>query len=171
MANTIVDLDREALELHPGGIHTFTMRGSPVLREGKWMRTLATTDDLWLHVKIYAADGERKPHRHNLEDHSFVVLQGRATFEFDDGAQVELGPYDGVMIPRGARYQFDACGDGNLVMLRIGAGHAPGPRGIGDLPHDYELFRGATADEVRARAQAADPPAVVEGQTWPDQVK
>jgi mannose-6-phosphate isomerase-like protein (cupin superfamily) len=138
--NTIVELDPSAVEYHPGGTHVFSMRGSPVLKEGKWMRTLSTTEDLWLHVKIYAAGGERKLHRHVAEDHSFVVLQGGAMFEFDDGARVHVGPYDGVMIPRGARYCFAAEGSENLVMLRVGAGHAPGSRGIGDLPHDPQLL-------------------------------
>lgn len=166
MANTIVGLDRSGIEYHPGGAHTFSLRGSPVLRDGKWMRTLATTDDLWLHVKIYAGGGERRLHRHMEEDHSFVVLQGGAIFEFEDGVSIHVGPYDGVMIPRGAGYKFAADSDENLVMLRIGAGHAPGPRDPADLPIDPQLY-GGRVPEPPASPSAESLSDVIEGPSWP----
>jgi mannose-6-phosphate isomerase-like protein (cupin superfamily) len=75
-----------------------------------------------MHVKVYAEGGENDLHAHPREDHAFVVLEGAARFFDGSGRAVDLAPYDGVLVPRGALYRFCNAGDGNLVMLRVGAG-------------------------------------------------
>ena len=81
-------------------------------------------------------------HAHVHEDHSFIVLEGEATFHFDseDNARVlglpsgrepaprVLKPYEGVMLPKGTYYRFESTGDGNLVMLRVGAAQPGSPK-------------------------------------------
>jgi mannose-6-phosphate isomerase-like protein (cupin superfamily) len=103
-------------------VATFTMLGTPLLSEGQSQTLIALAPQLWLHAKVYARGGERVLHAHPNEDHAFFLLQGRATFETERGEPFEVGPYEGVMIPRGVRYAFECVGDDALVILRIGSG-------------------------------------------------
>jgi hypothetical protein len=42
---------------------------------------------------------------------------------FDEkGNELEIRQYQGVMIPKGAYYRYLNTGDGNLVVVRVGAG-------------------------------------------------
>jgi mannose-6-phosphate isomerase-like protein (cupin superfamily) len=100
----------------------FSMRNLPLLEGGATMDLLGLSPLMWAHSKVYSAGGENAQHSHDTEDHLFFVLQGRATFDFADGSAVEVGPFEGVMLPRGTRYKFQAHeADGNLVLLRVGA--------------------------------------------------
>jgi mannose-6-phosphate isomerase-like protein (cupin superfamily) len=103
-------------------VATFTVLGTPLLAEGQSQTLIALAPQLWLHAKVYAKGGERVLHSHEKEDHAFFLLLGRARFESEKGATYELGPYEGIMIPRGVSYAFESIGDDALVILRIGAG-------------------------------------------------
>jgi hypothetical protein len=50
------------------------------LPKGRTDTPLAASDKMWVVLKTYAADGENGLHAHPNEDHTFVVLQGEATF-------------------------------------------------------------------------------------------
>ena len=100
----------------------FSMRGKPLLSSGASYDALSSSENLWLSVKVYSSGGENALHYHSREDHAFVVLQGRATFYFDDGSTMEALPFEGVMLPRNAVYRFEAGEEENLVLLRIGGG-------------------------------------------------
>ena len=95
---------------------------TPLLAEGRSDETVAKTDLLKLRLKVYASGGENVLHFHPYEDHSFVVLQGEATFHIgtEDTVKV-LTKYEGVMIPREVCYWFVSSAPENLVMLRSGA--------------------------------------------------
>ena len=102
---------------------------APLLRTGVRDHPMFDSDLLWCHLKIYAEGGENDLHAHPKEDHAFLVLEGSARFENGAGEELPVGKFDGVFVPRGALYRFTNSGEGNLVMLRIGAGsnsHAPG---------------------------------------------
>jgi mannose-6-phosphate isomerase-like protein (cupin superfamily) len=99
----------------------FSLR-TPLLADGRSDTTVAQTDLLRLRLKVYASGGENVMHFHPHEDHSFVVLQGEATFHIGtDDAVTVLTTYNGVMIPRGVSYWFQSSAPENLVMLRAGA--------------------------------------------------
>ena len=49
-------------------------------------------------------------------------MQGKATFTFNDGRTQIVGQYEGVMLPKNAKYKFEADEAENLVMLRVGGG-------------------------------------------------
>jgi mannose-6-phosphate isomerase-like protein (cupin superfamily) len=101
--------------------HFFSLR-TPLLADGRSDTTVAQTDLLRLRLKVYASGGENVMHFHPHEDHSFVVLQGEATFHIGtDDAVTVLTAYNGVMIPRGVSYWFQSSATENLVMLRAGA--------------------------------------------------
>jgi mannose-6-phosphate isomerase-like protein (cupin superfamily) len=49
-------------------------------QQGRTDTPLAASDKMGVVLKTYAADGENGLHAHPNEDHTFVVLQGEATF-------------------------------------------------------------------------------------------
>ena len=58
--------------------------------------------------QVYASGGENALHAHHGEDHAFIVLQGKATFTFGDGRTQVVSLHQGVMIPKGVEYKFEA---------------------------------------------------------------
>jgi mannose-6-phosphate isomerase-like protein (cupin superfamily) len=130
------------------GATKYSMRGLPQLSQGASFDALATAENLWLSVKVYSSGGENALHVHTVEDHSFVVLQGRATFYFGDGSTCEALQYEGVMIPKGTAYRFQASEEENLVLLRIGGAQRK-TKGISELQkHGTPIeLKGSTFDE------------------------
>src|SRR6476620_5430948 len=100
----------------------FSMRNTPLLQQGTIYDPLATAENLWVNLKVYASGGENALHSHGGEDHAFIVLQGKATLTFGDGSTSVVGQYEGVMIPRNGLFKFVADETENLVMLRVGGG-------------------------------------------------
>lgn len=100
----------------------FSMRNLPLLEQGTTYDPLATAENLWLAMKVYASGGENALHSHGGEDHAFIVMQGKATFTFGDGRTQVVGLHEGVMIPKNVLYKFEADEAENLVLMRVGAG-------------------------------------------------
>lgn len=100
----------------------FSMRNVPLLEQGTTYDSLATAENLWVAIKVYASGGENALHAHGGEDHAFVILQGKATFTFGDGRTKVVGKNEGVMLPKHVQYKFEADEAENLVMLRVGGG-------------------------------------------------
>jgi mannose-6-phosphate isomerase-like protein (cupin superfamily) len=105
----------------PAEASYFSLTGQ-LLAQGREDTALAETDLLKLRLKVYAAGGENAMHMHPYEDHSFIVLQGHATFRIgtDDNVKV-LNKNEGVMLPRRVPYWFQSSAPENLVMIRLGA--------------------------------------------------
>jgi mannose-6-phosphate isomerase-like protein (cupin superfamily) len=101
---------------------TFRLR-TPLLDQGRLDTVLANTDMMQVRIKVYAEGGENALHTHLAEDHTFVILQGKARFYDRQGVTGELGRYEGILLPRGAFYKFESCGDEPLVLLRVGSKH------------------------------------------------
>jgi len=97
----------------------FKVRGK-LLEQGRTDTPLAATDNLTIRLKIYASGGENELHAHPFEDHSFVILQGLAEFYGPEGEAIKLGAHEGIMLPKGNLYWFNATSEEPLVMLRIG---------------------------------------------------
>ena len=110
----------------------FSMRNLPLLEQGTSYDPLATAENLWVNIKVYASGGENALHSHGGEDHSFIILQGKATFTFGDGRTSVVGKHEGVMIPKNVKYRFEADEAENLVMLRVGGGERKA-KGLDDL--------------------------------------
>lgn len=127
----------------------FSMRNLPLLEQGTTYDPLATAENLWLSIKVYASGGENALHAHGGEDHAFIVLQGKATFTFGDGRTAVVGKYEGVMIPKNALYKFQADESENLVLLRVGGG-ARKLSGLNDLT------RFGTPKDILAQTTFAD---------------
>ena len=103
---------------------------TPYLAQGRTTDVRARTDLMTITAKVYAEGGENAMHHHPHEDHSFIVLEGEATFhiELDENTKV-VSRYEGVMLPKGVNYWFQSTGGQNLVMIRVGASYPGEKRG------------------------------------------
>ena len=89
--------------------------------------TVATVNDY--DVRVVRTEGEFARHSHPETDELFVVLGGRLTIRLDDG-EVELGPGQLYVVPRGVSHQ-PVSPDGATVLLlepsaTVNTGDAPG---------------------------------------------
>ena len=92
-----------------------------MLDQGRTDTVLAATEDLSVRLKIYASGGENELHTHVDEDHVFILLQGSARFYGPENDTVDVKAYQGIMMPKGILYRFQATSNKEcLVMLRIG---------------------------------------------------
>ena len=98
----------------------FRMR-SQLLNQGNTELPLAVGDNLWLKIKVYAQGGENHLHAHPYQDHSFIVLDGKACFHGPRGEKKTLRANDGIFLPAGSYYWFEQIGKDPLVVLRLGA--------------------------------------------------
>jgi len=95
---------------------------TPYLIQGRTTDMRSRTDLLTITMKVYAEGGENAMHCHPYEDHTFIVVEGQATFHLGSDENVRvLDKYEGVMLPKGAFYWFESSGNENLVMIRAGA--------------------------------------------------
>ena len=117
---------------------------------------MAETDMMQVRVKVYAQGGENALHTHLDQDHTFVVLQGEARFWDETGDTKVFERNEGIMLPRGAYYRFESCGDVPLVMLRVAA--RTGPRtGDDRIAPDGHPLPGHSEENFHAE------PVVIEG--------
>jgi mannose-6-phosphate isomerase-like protein (cupin superfamily) len=91
-----------------------------LLDQGRSNTYLAETDNMWATLKVYASGGENGLHTHPNEDHMFVVMQGTACFYGPNDETVNLGKYQGIMLPAGAYYKFQSTSEEPLVLMRVG---------------------------------------------------
>ena len=91
-----------------------------MLEQGRTNTHLARTENMWATLKVYASGGENGLHTHPHEDHTFIVLQGKARYYDADGGYVDVAKHEGIMLPAGAYYWFEAISKEPLVLLRIG---------------------------------------------------
>jgi quercetin dioxygenase-like cupin family protein len=130
------------------GATSFSMLGTSLLSDGASFDGLAAAENLWLSLKVYSSGGENAFHRHSVEDHAFVVMQGRGTFHFPDGTKKIVERFQGVMLPKGVAYRFEADPAENLVLLRVGGAQRK-TEGVGDLDKGHGApaeLRGTTFD-------------------------
>jgi mannose-6-phosphate isomerase-like protein (cupin superfamily) len=98
----------------------FRMR-TQLVDAGNTELPLAVGDNLWIKIKVYAEGGENHLHAHPYQDHSFIVLDGKACFHGPRGERRTLKRNDGVFLPAGSYYWFEQVGEHPLVVLRLGA--------------------------------------------------
>lgn len=110
-------LDKFAKHTEP----TIFTLGARLPTQGRADMPVAGTENMSVVLKAYASGGENEVHAHPYEDHFFLVLQGSAHFYNHKRDIGTIGRNQGVMIPRGAYYMFEAGIEEPLVMLRVGA--------------------------------------------------
>lgn len=102
-----------------------------------WSPRIAATVDEY-EVKLAKLDGEFVWHRHEDADELFLVTAGRLLLRFRDGDDVELGPGDLLVVPRGVEHLPVAPEESHVVLFeRRGVrntGDAGGERTVDPRP-------------------------------------
>jgi mannose-6-phosphate isomerase-like protein (cupin superfamily) len=91
-----------------------------LLKQGRTTDLVSNTDNMRVHLKVYASGGENGLHNHTDEDHFHLVLEGSAVFYGPRGEEVNCNRYEAVMLPAGSFYRFNATSEEPLVLLRVG---------------------------------------------------
>jgi quercetin dioxygenase-like cupin family protein len=143
---------RQTSQVSKNEATTFSLRGAPLLKKGATMESVGLADNLWAHVKIYSCGGENGLHKHDKEDHVFLVLQGKAIFEFGDGSKKVAAPFEGVFLPRGTLYRFQADPADNLVMFRVGGAQVTNPADVDSRFKMPRELMGARTDKESREA-------------------
>ena len=124
--DAIVNKGAYAKGASSGGIKPTTFRlRAQLLDQGRSNTYLADTKNMWATLKVYASGGENGLHAHPNEDHMFVIMQGSARFYDQDGGHKDLSTHEGIMIPAGAYYWFEATSKDPLVLMRVGSRIGP----------------------------------------------
>jgi quercetin dioxygenase-like cupin family protein len=125
----------------------FKMRAQ-MLEQGRTNTLLARTENMWATLKVYASGGENGLHTHPNEDHTFFVLQGKARYYDADGGYTDVGRHEGIMLPAGAYYWFEAISKEPLVLVRVGCKVGPQDAG-GRLNAQGEPMPGDSKENKR----------------------
>lgn len=91
-----------------------------LLKQGRTNTPLGATDNMWATLKVYASGGENGLHTHTNQDHTFLVLQGSARFYDENGNTHDVNKLEGIMLPAGAYYWFEATSKEELILFRVG---------------------------------------------------
>lgn len=110
---------REAMVAKSPPPQPFRLRAE-MLKQGRSNQVVADTGNMWVNLKVYASGGENGLHNHTDQDHFHLVLQGSARFYGPRGETLDCGPYEGIMLPSGSFYRFNATSKEPLVLLRVG---------------------------------------------------
>lgn len=92
------------------------------LKHNRALVPLAKTDTLLSMVQVFkASGGEQELHMHTAMDGFWFVLAGRVRFYTEGDVLVaELGKHEGILVPAGAKYWFEAVGEGEpLELLQV----------------------------------------------------
>lgn len=100
----------------------------PEMRTKKTFVKLARTDRMMAYVQVLSSGGENNLHSHGHLDGFWMVLKGRARF-YGDGDKLlgDLGPHEGILLPRNFRYWFESASPEPLELLQIEAADIPMP--------------------------------------------
>jgi mannose-6-phosphate isomerase-like protein (cupin superfamily) len=103
-------------------VSVFGYESPATLERPKGIARLCRSDIIYSSVQMLEEGGENNLHAHSAQDGVWIVLRGRARFYGkDDALLAELGPLQGVHIPRGFYYWFEKAGDERLEILQVEA--------------------------------------------------
>jgi mannose-6-phosphate isomerase-like protein (cupin superfamily) len=71
-----------------------------------WNQSLCRVNDCVARLGVF--EGEFHWHKHDREDELFFVLEGRLHLDVEGGRSVELGPRQGMVVPRGVVHRTRA---------------------------------------------------------------
>lgn len=94
---------------------------SPHLKGKRAIVPLVNNERLMGLIQVFKpGGGEREFHSHSAMDGLWFVLKGRARF-YGAGEEpvADLGPFDGIFVPRHTAYWFESSGDEMLEILQL----------------------------------------------------
>ena len=89
---------------------TFKLK-TPHIDGGRSHIPLAKTEHMTIGLNYYIPGRKNKLHTHPGEDHTFVVMDGQATFYNKDHQPTVLNKGEGIMLPENHYYYFQSTGD------------------------------------------------------------
>ena len=91
--------------------------------DGKALVRLAQSNIMFSAIQIIEDGGDNNLHSHAAMDGLWFVLTGRARFygTTEDIIIAELGPHEGIFIPRDYPYWFEKIGEDQLQLLQVEA--------------------------------------------------
>ena len=119
----------------------------PELINGKARIGLGKTGMITASVQFLQDGGDNNLHAHSAEDEAFLILTGRVRF-YGKGDEViaELGPNQGIVIPRKFPYWFESASDEVLTIFKVGA---EDPR----FTNERLNYEGLTAQQIARGAE------------------
>lgn len=141
-------------ELAKSARPTFFRMRTQLLDAGNTELPLAVGDNLWIKIKVYAQGGENHLHAHPYQDHSFIVLDGKACFHGPRGERRVLKRNEGVFLPAGSYYWFEQIGKEPLVVLRLGANKPGGHPDTRVMPDGSWQVRRGRAEVFKSKDAA-----------------
>lgn len=86
------------------------------LSDHPWFnRTLCTVNSTAVRIGVF--NGEFHWHAHDNEDEFFFVLDGALEIELEGRAPMHLGPFEGVVVPKGVRHRPKAPNGATVLMV------------------------------------------------------
>jgi mannose-6-phosphate isomerase-like protein (cupin superfamily) len=135
----------------------------PEMRTKKTFVKLARTDRMMAYVQVLSSGGENNLHSHGHLDGFWMVLRGRARFYGEgDKLLADLGPHEGILVPRSFKYWFESASAEPLELLQIEAADIP-------MPDDRQILEDRK-DHSAQRVRIGSPDiAFVDGRVQADQ--
>jgi mannose-6-phosphate isomerase-like protein (cupin superfamily) len=101
----------------------FRYRAPETLKRSRALVPLVKTQTMLSMVQVFrGSGGEQELHMHTAMDGFWFVLTGRARFYTEgDELVADLGPHEGILVPSGAKYWFEAGECERLEMLQVEA--------------------------------------------------
>ncbi|WP_250445953.1 cupin domain-containing protein [Actinotalea sp. C106] len=92
------------------------------------------------YVKVAKLLGELVWHAHEHEDEMFLVLSGRLRIQLEGAADVELGPGQFYVVPRGVRHNPVADEEVHIVLIEtVTTTHTGDVTVAGTVPVDQQV--------------------------------
>ena len=88
-----------------------------------WNQTLCKVNESVARLGVF--QGEFHWHKHDLEDEFFFVLEGKLLLDLE-GRTVELGPRQGMLVPRGVVHRTRAPQRTVVLMIEAATVNATG---------------------------------------------
>lgn len=79
-----------------------------------WNQSLCRVNDAVVRLGVF--EGEFHWHKHDLEDEFFFVLKGSLLLDLEERT-VELGPHQGMVVPRGVLHKTRALARTVVLMV------------------------------------------------------
>ena len=94
----------------------------PEMQRRRAIVPFCKSDIITAGVQVIREGGETNLHSHAAMDGFWFVLKGKAKFYGDgDRLEAELGPLEGVFVPRNTKYWFESSGSEDLELLQVEA--------------------------------------------------
>ena len=148
-------IDHDAAE---AAIQQFHFKAPETYSGRKAIVKLTSSERSAIAIHCLGQGGENNLHFHSGVDITWMVLKGRARF-YGPGEEIrgEFGPIEGLVIPAGARYWFESCGEDDLELLQIKTytkGRGKDKR-IDAAPRDYDIMAGASHFDASNKSKVA----------------